>query len=655
MLRLENISKSYGGNTLFDGLNWELLPGRRIGLVGANGAGKTTLFRIIEGALDPDDGRVLASNNATVGLLPQTVGELRGSTVLERVLDALPEYRQLEARMEAVRRQIVDCAEDPEAAAALSDELGELETRYLAMDGYQVLPRARSILSGMGFATADFDRPTEEFSGGWRMRIVLSGLLLKRPSVLLMDEPTNHLDLPSLQWLEGFLTSYEGTVVVISHDRYFLNRLVTEIAALEPDGFFVCPGDYDAYTEARELRIEMLDKRVLRDAREREKIEQFIERFRSKATKAKQVQSRVKQLEKRDSVSRSQGRRSMALTFPESERSGKDVLLLKNVAKSYGDNTVYSDLSLTITRGEHVALVGPNGQGKSTLLKLAASVIEPDAGSVSLGHKVETGYFAQHHVEGLDLGQTILGEMEARATTDTFPRCRSILGAFLFSGDDVKKRLSVLSGGEKHRVALATLLLRPSNLLLLDEPTNHLDMESREVLQEALAGYAGTVIFVSHDRHFINAVATRVLHVEGGVAQSYDGDFEYYQYRREQDLAAAAPAPEATAAGAKERRREERRRSAEQRKELQSATREVKKRLAAVEKKVAEYETEKDAVGAKLADVTFYTSAPGAEVAEATRRHSELEVRLNGLYEEWEEVGSELERIEARFADNSGG
>lgn len=657
MIQLDNISKSFGGRTLFEGISWQLRPGRRIGFVGPNGTGKTTLFRILAGELEPDAGRVVIPTDATIGLLPQTVGEMSGGTVWERMLEAKADILALEERLDNLRNALADCRDEHELTE-LANELGEVEDRFLAGDGYNIRHQAQAILGGMGFTEEMMQGPVEVLSGGWRMRLVLSQLLLQRPSVLLMDEPTNHLDVPSLEWLEGFLGNYEGTVVIISHDRFFLNRLVDEIAALEFGELHVEPGNFDTYLRSREERFERLVHEKEKQDKEIERLKAFVDRFRAKATKARQAQSRQKQLDKIERIELPTERKQIHIRFPEAPRSGKEVVSCEGVRKAFGDNVVYDHLDFEVKRDERIALVGPNGQGKSTLLKMLAGVLEPDAGEVKLGHNVHIGYFAQHHIDGLDLGDTILASMERRATPESFPSCRAILGAFLFSGDDVKKKVSVLSGGEKHRVALATIMLRPTNFLLLDEPTNHLDMESRAILEEALDSYQGTVVFVSHDRTFINNVATRVVHVAGGAAVSYHGNYDFYVTARDeekQEIAeqqstrkAAAPVA-ATPVDEGLSKKEQRRLAAERRAAVNKEVGGLKKELARLEDQIASDEDEKEAVAARLADADFYMKGDPAEVSGATRRFGELGDALEKAYARWEELAAQIEEVEARF------
>lgn len=649
MIQLDGVSKSFGGRTLFENLSWQLRPGKRIGLVGANGTGKTTLFRILARETDYDAGRLVVPNGASIGLLPQTVGEMVGGTVWSRMLEARKDLLDAEELLHRLRERLAETAE-PVLLERLTRELGEKEDEFQIAGGYDLHVRAKAILNGMGFLDSKFHDAVETLSGGWRMRLVLGQLLLQRPTVLLMDEPTNHLDVPSLEWLEGFLQSYEGTVVIISHDRYFLNRLVDEVAALEQGQLFVQPGNFDDYLESRAERIEKLAHDKMQQDKEIQRLEAFVTRFRAKATKARQAQSRAKQLDriKESRIELSAERKQISIRFPDSAKSGREVIRLEKVAKAYGDNVIYDGLDFTLERGERVALVGPNGQGKSTLLKMLAEVEGPDSGRVVTGHQVVKGYFAQHHIDGLPLDASIFKAMESAASSETFPKVRSILGAFLFSGDDVEKRISVLSGGEKHRVALAQLMLSPTNLLLLDEPTNHLDMESRAVLEDAIDDYEGTVVFVSHDREFINNVATRVVHIENRHAHSYHGGYDLYAEKRTQEAAERAAAASDNAADGAQAisRKDARRAAAEKRTELNRRVGGIRKEVQALESSIEALEAEKETLGAKLADTDFYQQGAPEEVTKATKRYAVLEQQLQDAYARWEELSETIAQVE---------
>jgi ATP-binding cassette subfamily F protein 3 len=657
MIQLDRVAKSFGGETLFEDLSWQIGLGRRIGLIGPNGAGKTTLFRLLTGEIAPDAGRVVLPRGTTVGMLPQDVDPFDDRPLLDVVLEGRSDLLALERRMAELQAALTPDAGAPlpaERTERLAHRLGEVQERYAHGGGYSIRPEARAILSGMGFQEWEQSRSAAELSGGWRVRLALSRLLLQRPDLLLMDEPTNHLDVPSLEWLEGFLADYEGTIVVVSHDRYFLNHLVNEIAAVEIDGFHTCAGDYDAYQEARRERLEQLRKaRDLQDRKLKE-TRRFIERFRYKATKARQVQSRIKQLEKVERIEIPGEERTVSFRFPEAARAGQIVCRLEGVSKAFDDTVVYTDLDFQIQRGERVALVGPNGGGKSTLLKLIAGDTPVDGGRRELGHQVAVGYYAQHQVEALDLSKTLLEELQDHATLESRPQCRSILGAFLFSGDEVEKKITVLSGGERSRVALAKLLLQPTNLLLLDEPTNHLDIASRDVLTQALQTYGGTLLFVSHDRRFINALATRVVHVEGGRCLSYPGDYEYYRFKRQQEVGGplessddAEPAPALDGDDGEPRsRREQKRIEAERRNRLYRQTRPLREALETAEHRIADNESRIRALEREMADPALYDDPD--QVRRYAEEHAERKARLAGLYDTWAELAAEIEAIEAR-------
>src|SRR5712692_6955424 len=490
MIALEDLAKGYGGQSLLSGCNWRIGRGERIGLVGPNGAGKTTLCRILAGVEEPDAGHVHRDSGVTVGYLPQEVGATEASTVLGEALSGFAEVWRLEAELERLAALMAG----PGAGPELTEAYGEVQHRFEALGGYRLESQAKVILGGLGFAPDELHRPLTEFSGGWRMRAALARLLLLRPSLLLLDEPTNHLDLPSLAWLEDFLASYEGAVVVVAHDRYFLNRMVTSIADLGSTGVTLYPGDYDDYLIEREARRELLEAQARNQAKRVAEIERFIERFRYQATKARQVQSRIKMLERMDRIEVERDARVIRFAFPQPPRTGRRVATLKGVHKAYGDNVVYAGVDFEVERGARIALVGPNGAGKSTLLRMLAGVLPFDRGERTLGTHVAVHYYAQHQLEALTLSLTILEELERAAPELGQTRLRTILGTFLFSGDAVDKKIAVLSGGEKARVALAKMLVRPAAFLCMDEPTNHLDLASREVLERALAAFPGTIV-----------------------------------------------------------------------------------------------------------------------------------------------------------------
>jgi ATP-binding cassette subfamily F protein 3 len=626
MIQVEGAAKSYGGRIVFRDLTWRINAGERIGLVGPNGAGKTTLCRILADHEDLDEGRVVRAREATIGYLPQEAAGAAAGSVLAEALSGFAEVWAIEREMEEVAGALAEAPDD-----ALTRRYGDLQQRFEAAGGYRLETEARAILSGLGFALEEIDGPLAEFSGGWRMRAALARLLLLRPSLLLLDEPTNHLDLESLAWLETFLASYEGAVVVVSHDRYFLNRMVTSIADLGPAGLVTYQGDYDDFLVERDARQELLEARARNQAKRVAEVERFIDRFRYKATKARQVQSRIKMLERMERVELSGPLRQIHFTFPEPPRSGRRVASLRGVHKAYGDKVVYAGIDLEVERGEKIALVGANGAGKSTLLRILAGVLPFEQGERVLGTHVTVHYYAQHQLDALDPARTALEELEAVAPTATQTRLRSILGAFLLSGEDVDKRVAVLSGGEKARVALARMLVRPAALLALDEPTNHLDLASREVLEEALVAFPGTIVFISHDRYFINRVATKVVEVEGGILTSYLGSYDDYREAKAQSAPAAVVATEAPVARAAAPSR--RPRGSTQGRELRQRLGDIEARIHALEARLAELAT-------IFGDPLLY--ADGERVRAAARERATAESQVAGLMREWEELSARL-------------
>ncbi len=638
MIALESISKSYGGQSLLRDVSWRIGRGERIGLVGPNGAGKTTLCRILAGVEDPDAGRVHLDSGVTVGYLPQEVGAGAESTVLGEALSGFDRVWRLEAQLEDLAARMARPGADP----ALTEVYGEVQHRFETLGGYRLESQAKVILGGLGFKAEELHRPLTEFSGGWRMRAALGRLLLLRPDLLLLDEPTNHLDLESLRWLEDFLASYEGSVVLVSHDRYFLNRMVTAIADLAGGTVVVYPGDYDHFLLEREARQSLQEARRRNQAKRVAEIERFIERFRYKATKARQVQSRIKLLEKVERIEIGPATRRIHFAFPQPPRTGRAVIRLSGLHKSYGDKVVYAGVDFAVERGERVALVGVNGAGKSTLLKVLAGVLPFERGERTLGAHVEAHYYAQHQVDALDPGKTVLEELEQADPDSPVGRLRTILGSFLFGGDAVDKRISVLSGGEKARVALAKILVRPAALLCMDEPTNHLDLVSKEVLEEALRAFTGTIVFISHDRYFINRLATQVVEVAGGRLTTYLGNYDDYLSRK-----AALTEPDGAALPAVNRQREREPVRSEKpdgrRSRRRGSAREaeaVQTRLNAVEGQIHGMEERLAEIGLTLADPELYHD--GQRAREAARTRKETEEQLAWLMKEWEELSLRL-------------
>ncbi len=549
MLRLEDASKSFAGRALFEGASLHVRAADRIGLVGRNGAGKTTLLRMLAGMDTPDSGSLLLRRGARVGYLRQEVSAVSERTVLAEAETALEPLRVLERRMRALEEEIArDHVHVPDELASRYDEI---RLEFERAGGFSADAELRATLVGLGLSSDKWEQPLAKLSGGWLMRVELAKLLIARPEVLLLDEPTNHHDLPSIRWFEGMLAVYPGSVVVVSHDRVFLDRHCNRIAELSASRLTSYKGNYSAYVAQKALRLDEAEARRRNLEREIAEKERFVTRFKAKASKASQAQSRVKQIEKlraeRELLPSEANERTMRVRFKTSLRSGETVLRLERAAKAYGDKVVYRALDFELRRAERVALLGPNGAGKSTLLRLAAGAFPPDAGARELGHNVRAGFYAQHQVDALDPRRSVLRELEEGSELDDVPRLRGILGAFLFSGDDVEKRVSVLSGGEKARLALAKLLLAKANFLVLDEPTNHLDMEARDVLTEALVGYEGTLLFVSHDRRYINALATRVVEVTPGereaCVRAFPGNYDVYESALAREAAERTPKP----------------------------------------------------------------------------------------------------------------
>ncbi len=645
MIQLRGVRRQYGPQVLFEGLDWRILPGARCALVGPNGAGKTTLLRMLVGSDPPDAGQVQTIRGLRIGYLPQEVEAVPGGSVIEVALGGVGEANRIEGRLRELETAMAAAGTAEAELASLASEYGELRQRFEQLDGDRSRSRAESVLSGLGIPVEAFDRPATELSGGWRMRVVLARLLLSTPQLLLLDEPTNHLDLEAIDWLEEFLRAHEGAIVIVSHDRYFLNRMVDRIVELADGKLTELVGNYDGYLTEKQARAELLEQQAQQQAKEIAKVERFIERFRYKNTKARQVQSRVKALEKVERIQTSRRGRSVHFGFRDAPRSGDIVLRAQGVNKSFGATVVYDDLELWLRRGDRLALVGPNGAGKSTLLKLISGRESIDAGELELGHNVGIHYYAQHQLDALDPGRTVLQQVEEVADPEDRPRLRSMLGGFLFKAEDIDKPVSVLSGGEKARLALARMLVRPANLLLLDEPTNHLDLASVEVLENALNRYDGSFVLVSHDRYFINRVATSIGLVGNGAIERIDGDYDEYLAWKKQSAESSGEgadggsgevtAEPSSAADRREAKRvaaDERNRQYQQRKAAEAKIGPVETRIAELEARLRELEQ-------RQADPAVYSDPE--QSARCGKEKSKVEAELDQAYAEWERLSAD--------------
>ncbi len=652
MIQLSELTKTFGDRTLFERVTWQITDRERVGLCGPNGAGKTTLLKMMAGLDEPDSGAILMPAATTVGYLPQDGLSHSGRTVFEEASSAFAELLAVKGEMHDLEQRLGDDAIPEREHEEMLHRYSDLQDRFRLHDGYSIELKTATVLQGLGFKPSEFERPTETFSGGWQMRIALAKLLLHQPNLLLLDEPTNHLDLEARNWLEEYLNAYPHAVILVSHDRFFLDAVVTRIADLTLRMLTDYHTNYSGYLAEHHERIEAMRKAKREQDEEVARVKMFIDRFRYQATKASQVQSRIKMLEKVVPIEVPAERKKIHFDFPVSAKSGRTVLELKHTRKAYDDLVVFDNLTLHIERGDRIALVGPNGVGKSTLMRMLSGEETPDSGERVLGHNVVPQYFAQDEATRMDPKPTVYETLAGGSPLQMVPMIRNILGGFLFSGDDVYKPVRVLSGGERTRLAVARMLLRPSNTLLLDEPTNHLDLDSKEVLLDALADYGGTLIFVSHDRYFVERLATKILEVGNGTALLYPGTYKEFLWSKDQagrvgpivkgrepQAARKSLPPKPTPPKPQQSHAEKKRVDAEARKKHR-ASQAKQSEIARLEEQIAETETAIKALEQQMAAAGFYDDRAASQAI--VDRHQALMWKVGDLMHQWEELQTHL-------------
>ena len=651
MLQLSSLTKGFGDRTLFEKVTWRLSAGDRVGLCGPNGAGKTTLLRMLAGLDEPDTGAITQRTGLTVGYLPQDGLSHTGRSLIDEARTAFQPLLDIKRTMHELEHQLADERRSREEHEAILERYSELQHQFRDQDGYTIDLKVAGVLNGLGFGTDEFERPTDSFSGGWQMRIALATLILRQPHVMLLDEPTNHLDLDARNWLESFLADYPHALILVSHDRYFLDRVVTRIVEVGLRTLTPYVGTYSEYLVERDARLTVLREQKRRQDEEIARVRHFIDRFRYQATKAAQVQSRVKMLQKITPIEVPVERKRVHFSFPDSPRSGRVALELRGIRKAYGSTVVFDGVDVHVARGDRIALVGPNGAGKSTLMRLLSGVEAPDDGARIEGHNLVVQYFAQDEATRLNPDLTVYDTLGSGSPTGMLPAIRNILGGFLFSGDDVHKPVRVLSGGERTRLAVARMLLRPSNTLLLDEPTNHLDIDSTNVLLDALADFGGTLVFVSHDRYFVERIATAIIEIGHGQAVRYPGTYEEYLWSKTQrathrpdagrrtaptrgDATRRAPIAQSAPRGSASASREDRRRRAQSERRLKREQAARDKRIGTLEERIGDREREIREIEETMAAPGFYDDRQAAQPV--VNRHESLMWEVGDLMSQWE-------------------
>jgi len=649
MIDLSRISLQFNGKYLFQDVNFKINSGDKISLVGANGTGKSSLLKIIKGEIQPESGKILKQKDVTVGYLPQDNVTHAGKTLLEEAKSALTNIVSLQNKEREITDKLSDKNLSPEKHEDLIHQLGEVHHRLEELDSYSAEARIEKILNGLGFEDDDFEKLTNHFSGGWQMRIALAKILISQNDILLLDEPTNHLDFDSLDWLISFLKGYKGALLIVSHDKHFVNEVTEKTLEIFLGKFNTFNGDYDAYLKFKNERDLQLENQYQLQQKKIKETEKFIERFRYKATKAKQVQSRVKQLEKVQLIELPDSKDDIYIKFPSPPQSGKINMELKSINKSFGENKLFDGLDFTVARGDKIAFVGPNGAGKTTLSKIIAGTIDFDSGERIVGHNTIISYYAQDVADNLNPDLDIIESVEGIAENKTIGQLRSLLGSFLFSGDDVFKKVGVLSGGEKSRVALAKILLTKANFIILDEPTNHLDISSKEILQQALVDFPGSLILVSHDVDFLNPIANKVVDIRKGQLKIYDDGIDYYLVKRkeqaesEKRIVANKKADSESAS-----RKEQKRLEAENRQKKYKATKSLISDIDKLEKEIAYLENKEKELEKTLADEKIY--ADTVKTKEITFEYKSIKEKLNYKLAEWSRLSEELQKIEDQFS-----
>lgn len=646
MIDLNNVSLQFNGKYLFDEVNFKISSGDKISLVGANGTGKSSLLKIICGEMLPESGSVNKQNKITVGYLPQDNVVHTGKTLVDEAKSALASIIALQEKEKEIIDHLKDKLTDEERDD-LVNQLGEIHIKLEDMDSYRAFSKVEKILKGLGFEEDDFERLTNEFSGGWQMRIALAKILISQNDILLLDEPTNHLDFDSLEWLISYLKSYKGALLVVSHDKHFINSVTNKTLEIYLKRFYTYNGSYDDYLRFKEERDVLTEQQYLQQQKKLKETQNFIERFRYKATKAKQVQSRIKQLEKVELIELPDSASDINIKFPDPPSSGRINIELKDLCKSYGEKEIFNNLNFTVERGEKIAFVGPNGAGKTTLAKIIAGVLDFESGERVPGYNTIISYYAQDVADSLNKDIDIIETVDEIAEDKTLGQLRTLLGSFLFSGDDVFKKVGVLSGGEKSRVALAKILLTKANFIILDEPTNHLDMSSKEVLQKALVNFSGSLILVSHDIDFLLPVVNKVIEIKRNGLKTYYGDMEYYLAKKAEETAA----PEEISRNSKSvdtfSKKEQKRLEAEQRQKKYAATKHLLTSLKNIETRISDLEVEEKKLEAEIFAPELYNNPQLAR--EKNTDYNKVKKSLEEAMEEWAKLSGEIEEIEKQF------